>query len=95
MGLGGVREREALADLDLDLAAGDDVEQLRRGGFEVGAVERVIVERRPGQEERALLRQKRRRKGSTGPDALPKLAIIPRRARQSSDFMKVSRPTPS
>jgi hypothetical protein len=34
-------------------------------------------------------------KGSTGPDALPKLTIKPRDLRQSSDFRNVSFPTES
>ena len=33
--------------------------------------------------------------GGTGPDALPKLASSPNGRRQSSDFSKVSLPTPS
>ena len=95
MGFGRVLEREALLDLDLHLALGDDVEQLAGALLELLARRDIMEQGRSGQVERALLRQQVGGNGSTGPDALPKLTISPRTLRQSSERMKVSRPTES
>src|SRR3954453_6027191 len=58
VGVGCILEREALLDLDLHLAGGDHVKQGPRRLLQVGRIERVIVERRPGQEQRSFAREK-------------------------------------
>src|SRR5207248_1542429 len=57
MGFAGVLEREALLKLNLDLAGCDNVKELSGGLLQLLVLHDVIVERRPGEEERALLRQ--------------------------------------
>src|SRR4051794_6376623 len=57
MRFGSPFERKALADLDPDLAAGHDLEQLSGGGFEFVAGRDIIEQRRASQEQRTLLRQ--------------------------------------
>jgi hypothetical protein len=88
-------QRVGLVDLDPDLARADDLEQLGAQRNQIGALGRVMHQRRPRQEQRALLRQQQGSKGGTGPEALPKLTIIPQVRRLSSEPAKVSLPTPS
>src|SRR5205823_1879231 len=57
MGFGGILQRKPLFDVDLDLAARHHLEQFARGSFELFARGDVMIERRPGEIERALLRQ--------------------------------------
>jgi hypothetical protein len=49
-----------LVDLDAHLARDDHVEQFAAERFEVGALRRVVHQRRPGDEQRTLLRQQQR-----------------------------------
>src|SRR6185369_8723720 len=67
MRLGRVLEGVALLDFDLHLAALDHIEQLARGSLELRAIGDVIEQRRPGQEQRALLGEDSGREGIDGP----------------------------
>src|SRR5262249_16919822 len=53
----GILERKALIDLNAHLSRSHHSEQLVGGGFKLLSARDVVEERRPGQEERTLLRQ--------------------------------------
>ena len=79
----------------LTLPDADHREQVGGRGLQLGGVGDVGEQGRAGQEQRALLREQRGANGSTAPDDWPKLTIIPRGARQSSERRNVSLPTES
>ena len=88
-----VLQRIGLVDLDPDRAREDHVEQILRHRHQIVAFFRIGGERRPGEEQRAFLREDAEVDGPIGPEAWPKLTIRPFGLRQSSDFMNVSLPT--
>src|SRR5580698_3243837 len=70
MGLGRVLQRIGLVDLDLDGAGFDDLEEIPRHRQHVGALGGIGVERRPREEERALLREDAEIDRRDGPGSL-------------------------
>jgi hypothetical protein len=84
-----------LRHFHFDHAAGNQREQLVAGFFQLLAICYVAVEGRAGRIQRTFLVENTRLTPDTGPEALPKLTIRPRRCRQSSESSQVSFPTES
>ena len=96
MRVGGAAQGVLLADDHAHLLRAHRGEQLARRRLELRARGDVVEERGTGEKQRAALGElERRRWRGAGPEALPKVTIIPKRLRQSSDSMKVSLPTAS
>ena len=88
MRLGGVLQRIGLVDLDLDGARLHDLEQFLGHGHKVFALGAIGIERRPGDIERTLLRQKAEVKRIDTPGGLPEQREVSQRRQAIQRFQE-------